>query len=794
MDAVLAWVRETAVAGGTGDELARILGTGVRLEHLRYKPGYSLFARAVPANPGPPAGCAVFGPDARDKVSKLRRAAKKAGTALVDAPVPGHPGATLLAGPIGADPRLRRRVRAVRGLVHRDGTPRGRVLAYNPSKRVVQIASSPRVGGEVVIGGEVVAKVSAAQDATADDADVRMLRNLTAQGVPVLEPCTVPAPGVQLFPLMPGGDLAGLLADDGCDSTRARLLAETGRALAALHAADRSAVDRALTVAAPLREIDPAARLADARDAVLALVPALIGAFDTAAALVLRALRSTGTAGRPADSVVLHGDFSADQVLVGEGVVLNDFDRVRAGPTAFDLGSFAAVELLAGRSGTLTALLDAYAGPGGRAPAGIDCWTAFHVLLRCVEPARDLDPDHHEKARLRIALAAGLVRGSPHPPSAAADTADRPGAGTAGRDAGSVPGRTSRPVLGETVEAAGDVIAVSRAWPAADGAQLFEGRDGAGRLRAGTFAADGGVGLLPHASDARLPGLRPGGELLVHRAGRRAVVRESADGEPGGRVYVKHLRPKKVARVAEASRSAGVLARAAGFCAPEVLTADRHSVTLSAAPGLPVAELAAGEDLSAWRALWDAWSQRWPRLVRSTGGEAEVHDAQQEAEVVATWTRHLTDYDPLGWSESTAGRALRTQYLAAADDVAFALRKRTGGLGISHRDLHDGQILFDLVSGSLSLLDFDTLAYAEPELDLGNLIAHMRLRHHQGLLGDEARDVALTAVDRAADVLGADASRLEAYTRASALRLVGVYAFRPRWRALARSWCAGLVG
>lgn len=796
MSAALAWVRDTEVAGGTGEELAQILGADVRLEHLRYKPDYSLFARAVPAASGPPTWFALFGVDARDKVSKLRRAAKRSGLVLVDSHVPEHPDCTLLSGPIGADLRLRRRVRTVRGLVDRDGTPQGRVLSYNPWKRLVQIVESPRVGGDVIVDGRVVAKVSAAGDDEADEAVVRVLQNLRAQGVPVLEPCAVPAPGVQLFPVVPGGDLAGVLAEGGGPapaeggSTRADLLAETGRALAVLHAADRSGVDRAMDCkgldgagqtdsTGRLREVAPAARLADARDAVVALTPALVGRFDAAAALVLQSLGEIGPAAHAPDSVVLHGDFSTDQVLVGESVVLNDFDRVSAGPAGCDLGSFAAVELLSDRSGTIAPFVDAYAAAGGRPPSDIHGWTALHVLLRCVEPARNLDPDHHGKVRLRIALAGGLVRRGPGPMVAATRTTT---------------GRTTRPQLTESVEAAGEAVAVSRAWPGAGGTQLFEGRDEAGRLRAGTLAADGAINLLPHASDDRLPGLRRGGELLVHRSGRRAVVRETAEDAPGGCVYRKHLRPKKVARVAEASETAGRLARAAGFSAPEVLTADQHSLTLSCAPGLPVADLAVREDLTAWRDVWEAWSASWPGLVRSTGGEADVHDAEQEAEVVATWSRHLSEYDPLGWCDSPAGRTMRRQYLAAADDVAFALRKRAGGLGISHRDLHDGQMLFDPATGALSLLDFDTLAYAEPELDLGNLIAHARLRQHQGLMGEQARDIALAAVDRAAEFLDADEARLEAYTRASALRLVGVYAFRPRWRAIAQSWCERLVG
>ena len=813
MTAPLEWVRDAAVGGEAGSELAQILGAGVQLEHLRYKPGYSLVARAVPDALGPPRWLALFGPESRDKTSNLRRAAKRSGIRLVDAPVPRHPDCTLLSGPIGADLRLRRRLRAVRGLVHSDGSPRGRVLAYNPWKRLVQIVESPSVDGAVVAEGEVVVKVSAADGDAADEAVVRVLRDLAAQGVPVLEPCAAPTRGVQIFPVIPGGDLAralgaaaaetrasasaGASAAAGADGSR--LLTETAEALAALHTADRRRVDLALENTGPLCELDAAARVAGARDAIVALAPALVAAFDTVAESVLRSFEDALPA-------VLHGDFSTDQVLLGDRALLNDFDRVCAGAPGFDLGSFAAVELLADRAATIDPFLEAYASAGGRTPSDIRVWTALHVLLRCIEPVRDLVPDSVDEVERRISLADALVGstdsvgGGSRPGARSVSGADsRPAAG-AGSAADSRPAmdtttrRASRPLLSHSVETADGNVAVGRAWPSADGTQLFEGRDEAGRLRAGRFDEDGGIRLLPHASDERLPGLRPGGELLVHRAGRRAVVRHALDDASGGVVYVKHLRPKKVARVAEAAETAGRLARGAGFSAPEVLTTDQHSLTLSSAAGTPVADLAARADLTAWQEMWETWLESWPGLVRSTGGAEAVHDAGAEAEVVATWAGHLTDYDPLGWCDSPAGRAMRRQYLAAADDVAFALRKRAGGLGISHRDLHDGQMLFEPATGALSLLDFDTLAYAEPELDLGNLTAHMRLRHHQGQMGEQARDIALAAVDRAAECLEADPARLEVYTRASALRLVGVYAFRPRWRPIAQSWCAEVCG
>ncbi|GAA4515436.1 phosphotransferase [Brevibacterium yomogidense] len=866
MSAPLAWVRATGSADGTGGELAQILGAEARLEHLRYKPGYSLLARVVPTDNGPPSWFALFAPEARDKVSKLRRGAKKSGIPLIDIPMPRHPEVTLLSGPIGADLRLRRRLRAVRGLVDRAGTPKGQVLAYNPWKRIVQVVDSPRVDGDVAADGEVIAKVSAGWAAEADDAVARVLADLAVQGVPVLEPVAVPTPGTQLLPYVRGGDLARLLegasaagapaAEVLTDGTsvggvsmdgardRTALLAETGEALALLHGAGRARVERALGDSGPLRTVDAAARLAGARNAVATAAPHLRNAFDRVADAVADAWEDTGP-------VLLHGDFSTDQVLVGDRILLNDLDRVCVGAAGFDLGSFAAVELLADRAHTIDPFITAYAQVSGQSPVGVYGWTALHVLLRCTDPVRDLMPGHIDEVARRIELAEDLVDGAGSPRAAGRRSAR----GTARR-------MSSRPLLPPTLVTPAGELDVARAWPAADGTQRFEGRDADGRLRAGTLSADGDVAVLPFATDDRLPGLSAAGlglstaglqcgELLVHRVGRRAVVRRAAadgmqgdtatDGAHEGAAFVKHVRSAKVVPVVEATKIAGRLARAVGFSAPEVVTADAHSLTVTAVPGVPLLDVAQEKDLGAWRAAWETWRDQWPRLVRSApsvqsgpdqlpdGGPVDgpgdgpgevptdgpgarpragmlgVHDGDSEAEVVATWTRHLLDFDPLGWDDDRSGRALKRAYLAATEDVEIALRegarhtsKRAGrgptaGRGIAHRDLHDGQMLVDPATGALGLLDFDTLAYAEPELDLGNLISHMRLRHRQGALGLRARNIALAAIDRAADTMELDENRLRVYTRASALRLVGVYAFRPQWRDLARELCESLV-
>ncbi|RZU60710.1 phosphotransferase family protein [Zhihengliuella halotolerans] len=331
-------------------------------------------------------------------------------------------------------------------------------------------------------------------------------------------------------------------------------------------------------------------------------------------------------------------------------------------------------------------------------------------------------------------------------------------------------------------------LRIGRAWPRPDGTQDVEGYDGAGRLRAGTWhGAQTRLELLDFGRDAALPGLTdvlvPGAELLVHRAGRRAVVRS-------GDRYVKVLRRRRAAGVAAASTRLGDVVRAAGGASATVLETRSETVVFDTVPGLPLRSLAATEDLSRWREAWDAFADTWARIAGRTpagghvGGPALArHDAQAEADVVLTWAGHLRQHDPLrlgvGGLELFDRRArLVTRELLAGDDR----------LVLAHRDLHDEQVLYDPALGRIGLLDFDTAALAEPALDLGNLLAHLDLRHDQGLIGASARDAAREILLRLAGRCGVPPARLAAYEAASRVRLIGVYAFRPRWRGLARDW------
>ena len=101
-----------------------------------------------------------------------------------------------------------------------------------------------------------------------------------------------------------------------------------------------------------------------------------------------------------------------------------------------------------------------------------------------------------------------------------------------------------------------------------------------------------------------------------------------------------------------------------------------------------------------------------------------------------------------------------------------------------HRDLHDKQVV---VGAHIGLLDLDTLAVGERALDLANALAHLELRVDQGLMTAAAARVARRAFLEGADPDPETRERIPAHLGVARLRLAGVYAFRPRWRALARA-------
>ena len=351
-------------------------------------------------------------------------------------------------------------------------------------------------------------------------------------------------------------------------------------------------------------------------------------------------------------------------------------------------------------------------------------------------------------------------------------------------------------IVPREIRAGADVITVGRAWPRSvsdDELRVrLEGRDPLGRLRAGeatlrrdASCADSGwtlrdARLTPFATDDRLPGLEGlRGDLVVHRVGRRAVVRRARD-------HVKVVRPDKVDTIVEAHATGALLAGRAGWGSPSAhpLPGRSGAVSLSTLPGVPLHDLGAGTDLRVVRRAWRTFAAGWPRLAGPGVLDLPAHDAAAEAELTVTAVRRaLTVWAP--------PPELRDGILARLADVRAALLTDPGDPGApSHRDLHDKQIL---VGERLGLLDLDTAALAEPELDLANLHEHVLLRGQQGLWSSEAVTAGVEGVAAAAATLRVDARRMAAYRAATRLRLASIYLFRPRWAAQAQGWLAAAV-
>lgn len=210
-----------------------------------------------------------------------------------------------------------------------------------------------------------------------------------------------------LLPWRQGLPLADMLGDEAGGPAAVRL---AGAALAALHAQPAGGLP------GELRD-EPAAELAAAAGAVAAVCPELAPRVARLAAMLSAALREAPARLRP-----LHGDFYADQVLVGAGrATLLDLDNARWGDPAADLGTFAAhlrravaLGLLAeGRAAALAeALREGYAEvapPPG--PRRVGPYVALGLLRLAPEPFRYRAPGWPAGVAALVAAAEDALAG-----------------------------------------------------------------------------------------------------------------------------------------------------------------------------------------------------------------------------------------------------------------------------------------------------------------------------------------------------------------------------------------------
>lgn len=263
------------------------------------------------------------------------------------------------------------------------------------------------------------------------------------------------------------------------------------------------------------------------------------------------------------------------------------------------------------------------------------------------------------------------------------------------------------------------------------------------------------------------------GQLVVHRVGRRAVVR-LADR------YAKVLRPGRGARIARTAGTGHQLATAAGLDAPRVLSATDDVVTFSVVAGQPLHELS---DLPAesWTRAWQAWADCWMRFQSQPADGLRVHGPAEEAAVLRMW------------ADRAAAHLAGTPWPERLEETAQTLADRPAvHLVPTHRDLHDKQVLWD--GQRLGVLDLDTLGRAEAALDPANLAVHADLRVAQGLWGRQAADEVVGRARAVASAAGVDEEQWQLYTAATVARLVAVYATRERWADTVADWAQGRWG
>ncbi len=404
--------------------LSELLGRPVAATRLRHKPGRSTTAALV-ATAGPQAGhpCGwvqvVLGPHHDKLANAVRRAERRerALTVVELGPVPGEvEPMSLVAGPVDSDPRLTKGLSAIERVVPSvdqaaaDGAIT--VVRYNPHRRLVlrHGAQDRREQGSRSI------RVTA--HPAGPDSTLHVLRHLESMGLPVVLPLTTPAAvgrirdrgaadgtgRVTVWPWLGTGDLAGA-PDVGAAVSAGAALARVHSAPTELGRADHSVgalEDRGVALAHDLADLDPTA------------------------AHRFRALASALGLRSDREPVLVHGDFSADQVLVGApGIRLIDFDRVGQGDPWLDLGTFVADQVLRapGRpwhdslaEGEIArALLSGYAAAGGTAPGDdeIRPWVARALLARASEPFRRAEPGWRSDVHDRLDQIADVL-GWPH--------------------------------------------------------------------------------------------------------------------------------------------------------------------------------------------------------------------------------------------------------------------------------------------------------------------------------------------------------------------------------------------
>ncbi|HHV21507.1 MAG TPA: phosphotransferase [Propionibacterium sp.] len=364
--------------------------------------------------------------------------------------------------------------------------------------------------------------------------------------------------------------------------------------------------------------------------------------------------------------------------------------------------------------------------------------------------------------------------------------------------------------LAEGVRVAGQNWRVTRAWPAAFGdpaaGYVLELIAADGRVR-GAYLRDGQVEAGP---DAALPALErllgEGWTVLGHRFGKRAVLRRDGAG-----VFRKLASPKATKRaLARADTVDRLLAFAPGApLPPDRVASDAATgvIDLAPAPGRSLRDVLTDDGTSRAEAgaIGHTLGELLARLGRvgragqredAPGAPLPEHGPAEEAAVIERWVAAACAAAPLSPEASARLRVAADTVIAQLHSLEDQCSNRDRGPGgrpfraaglvrqplvLTHRDLHDGQILV-AEDRALTVLDWDTAAWADPCLDVGNLLAHLELLSRQTPPATDRVAATITGVRASLTAAGhpavTDPGRLALWRRAAAVRIRAVHAFR----------------
>lgn len=193
-------------------------------------------------------------------------------------------------------------------------------------------------------------------------------------------------------------------------------------------------------------------------------------------------------------------------------------------------------------------------------------------------------------------------------------------------------------------------------------------------------------------------------EQLAHRPGHRRILRASG---PVRSAIVKLYASDRASTVA--ARVGALGAVPPGVAVPRLLLSDPvlHMVVVSEVPGAPLTAALLETDAAACRcagAAIGSWHRSWrgraPSPLRPHGADRELAMLHKCADAVSP-------------------RLAEAVRRAAAD-----LGESWSCTTVVHRDLTDARILMDERVG---LIGLDYAALGPPELDVGNLLAHVDL-------------------------------------------------------------------